>query len=149
MGCRDCGWPSTNGPSAPSKRELRGLRASDDAVADLIASGAAYVDAALADQALFLVLFEVRRTETQPAAAASTFAVLIGAVSHAVASGRLHPDVDALTAATRFWAMTHGTLVLVCTGALPTSAPDDHLPAMYIAQLVALGDDPHRAELMD
>ena len=43
--------------------------------------------------------------------------------------------------------MTHGTLVLVCTGALPTSAPDDHLPAMYIAQLVALGDDPHRAEL--
>ena len=73
---------------------LRGLRASDDAVADLIASGAAYVDAALADQALFLVLFEVRRTETQPAAAASTFAVLIGAVSRAVASGRLHPDVD-------------------------------------------------------
>ncbi len=124
---------------------LRELKQTDDAVADLVAAGAAYADRALADRALFHVLFEVRRTDTQPASAAVTFAVLVGAVERAVAAGRLARRCDPIAVAIRLWAMTHGMLVLVCTEALPESALDDHLPPMYIAQLVALGDEPRRA----
>jgi AcrR family transcriptional regulator len=125
--------------------QLRELERSDDPVADLIATGRAYVDRALADPTLFFALFEVRQTSTQPTSAAMTFAVLVDAVERAVTGGRLRRGTDAITAATRLWAMTHGVLVLVSTGALPRSALDDHLPPMYAAQLVSLGDGPRRA----
>lgn len=124
---------------------LRELEFTDDPVADLIATGAAYVDRALADRALFFALFEVRQTARQPMSAAMTFAVLVDAVRRAVDAGRLHRGTDAIAAATRLWAMTHGVLVLVSTGALPASALDEHLPPMFAAQLVALGDGPRRA----
>ncbi|MEO5899148.1 MAG: TetR/AcrR family transcriptional regulator [Ilumatobacteraceae bacterium] len=124
---------------------LRELEQTDDPVADLIAAGAAYAERALADRTLFLALFEVRRTETQPASAAATFGVLVDAVERAVAAGRLASRTDPIATAIRLWAMTHGVLVLVCTEALPESALDDHLPPMYVAQLVSLGDGPRRA----
>lgn len=124
---------------------LRGLKTTDDPVADLIAAGAAYADQALADRALFHALFEVRRTETQPASAAATFAVLVACIERAVDAGRLARRCDPIATAIRLWSMTHGVLVLVSTEALPESALDDHLPPMYIAQLVALGDGPRRA----
>ncbi len=124
---------------------LRRLEETDDPVADLVAKGAAYADQALADRALFHALFEVRRTDTQPASAAITFAVLVGAVERAVAGGRLASRCDPIATAIRLWAMTHGVLVLVSTEALPETALDDHLPPMYTAQLVALGDGPRKA----
>lgn len=124
---------------------LRELEKTDDPVADLIAAGAAYADRALDDRALFHAMFEVRRTETQPAVAAATFAVLVECIERAVDVGRLANRCDPIATAIRLWAMTHGVLMLVSTDALPASALDDHLPPMYIAQLVALGDGPRRA----
>ncbi|MEP1126333.1 MAG: TetR/AcrR family transcriptional regulator [Ilumatobacter sp.] len=124
---------------------LRQLDETDDPVADLVASGVAYAEQSLADPALFHALFEVRRTDTQPASAVMTFAVLVGAVERAVAAGRLASRCDPIATAIRLWAMTHGVLVLVSTQALPDTALDDHLPPMYTAQLVAQGDGPRRA----
>lgn len=116
-----------------------------DPVADLVASGAAYVRTARADPARYRAMFDIRREHRQPATAAMTFAVLVAGVERAVAEGRLARRTDAVAAATRLWAMTHGVVMLVLTEALPPEALDAHLPPMYAAQLVAWGDGPRRA----
>src|SRR5262249_50298643 len=59
-----------------------------DPVADLVASGAAYVRTALDDPALYRAMFDIRREHRQPVAAAMTFAVLVGGGERAVAPGR-------------------------------------------------------------
>ncbi|HEX7135296.1 MAG TPA: TetR-like C-terminal domain-containing protein, partial [Iamia sp.] len=122
--------------------ELRTVVPTTDPVADLVASGSAYVDSALAEPALYRVMFDIRREGRQPAAASMTFAVLVAGVERAMAEGRLEARTDALAAATRLWAMTHGVVTLVINGALPEAALDEHLPPMYAAQLVAWGDGP-------
>jgi hypothetical protein len=73
-----------------------------------------------------------------------TFAVLVEGIERCTAEGRLARRTDAGALATRLWALTHGVLVLVLDDALPPEAVDDHLPAMYEAQLVAAGDGPRR-----
>lgn len=124
---------------------LAALEPTADPVADLVASGSAYVGAALAEPALYRVMFDIDARGRSPAAASMTFAVLVAGVERAVAEDRLVPRTDALAAATRLWAMTHGVLTLVLAGALPRAALDEHLPPMYVAQLVAWGDRPRRA----
>lgn len=125
--------------------ELLALAPTGDPVADLVASGSAYVGAALAEPALYRVMFDIRRESRQPPAASMTFAVLVGGVERAVVAGRLAGRTDALAAATRLWSMTHGVVSLVVARALPESALDEHLPPMYTAQLVAWGDGPRKA----
>lgn len=125
--------------------ELVTLVPTGDPVADLVASGSAYVGAALAEPALYRVMFDIRREGRQPVAASMTFAVLVAGVERAVAAGRLGPRTDAVAAATRLWAMTHGVVTLVLAEALPEAALDEHLPPMYTALLVALGDGPRKA----
>ena len=124
---------------------LAAVPSTADPVADLVASGAAYVRTALADPALYRAMFDIRREHRQPAAAAMTFAVLVGGVERAVAEGRLARRTEAVAAATRLWAMTHGVVALVLADALPPPALDEHLPPMSAAQLVAWGDGPRRA----
>jgi AcrR family transcriptional regulator len=116
-----------------------------DPVADLVASGQVYVWFALEEPALYQTMFDIRRDPRQPPAASMTFAVLVAAVERAQAEGRLTAKVDGVAAATRLWAMTHGVISLVLAGALPESALDEHLPPMYVAQLVAWGDGPRKA----
>ncbi len=124
---------------------LAALPATADPVADLVASGRAYVDLGVAEPALYRSLFDVRRSAPQPRTAAMTFAVLVGGVERARAAGRLHRGTDLMDAATRLWAMTHGVVSLVIGGALPPDATHQHLPSMYGAQLRAWGDGPRKA----
>ena len=125
--------------------ELQHVPVTADPVADLVASGRVYVQAGLADPALYQVMFDVRRDHRQPPGAAMTFAVLVTGVERAVVAGRLAERTDALAAATRLWAMTHGVITLVQAHALPEAAIEEHLPPMYTAQLVAWGDGPRKA----
>jgi AcrR family transcriptional regulator len=124
---------------------LARLPATADPVADLVASGEAYVRAAVADPALYRVMFDIDRDPRQPATASMTFAVLVAGVERACAAGRLDRRLDPIAAATRLWAMTHGVVSLVLARALPEGALGEHLPPMYAAQLVAWGDGPRRA----
>lgn len=116
-----------------------------DPVADLVAAGATYARFALAEPSLYLALFDIRRSSSQPAAAAISFAVLVTGVERAADEGRLSRRTDTVAAATRFWAMAHGVVTLVLNGALPPEAVDDHLPPMISALLVQLGDGPRTA----
>lgn len=125
--------------------ELVRLHPTADPVADLVASGAAYVLAARADPALYRVMFDIYRDPRQPASASITFAVLVAGVERAQSGRRISPKVDPVDAATQLWAMTHGVVSLVLARALPPEALDEHLPPMYAAQLVAWGDGPRRA----
>ncbi len=125
--------------------ELLALRPTADPVADLVASGSVYVDAALAEPALYRAMFDIRREGRQPVTASMTFAVLVAGVERAVAEGRLAARTDPLAAATRLWATAHGVVSLVLARALPESALDEHLPPMLTAQLVAWGDGPRKA----
>ncbi|HEV7720781.1 MAG TPA: TetR-like C-terminal domain-containing protein [Iamia sp.] len=125
--------------------ELIALRPTTDPVADLVSTGSAYVFAALADPALYRVMFDIGRDPRQPMSASMTFAVLVAGVERAQADDRLDPKVEPIPAATQLWAMTHGVVSLVLAEALPTAALDEHLPPMYTAQLVAWGDGPRRA----
>lgn len=124
---------------------LAAVARTSDPVADLVASGRAYVDTAVADPALYRAMFDIRREHRQPATAAMTFAVLVDGVERAVADGRLARRADPVAMATRLWAMTHGVVMLVLVEALPHEGLDEHLPPMITAQLVALGDGPRRA----
>lgn len=125
--------------------ELIALTPTADPVADLVTSGSLYVDAALAEPALYRAMFDVRGERRQPASAAMTFAVLVGGVERAMAQRRLGPSTDPVAAATQLWAMTHGVVTLVLSRALPEPALDEHLPPMYTAQLIAWGDGPRKA----
>ncbi len=125
--------------------ELVALRPTSDPVADLVASGSAYVLAALADPALYRVMFDIGRDPRQPASASMTFAVLVAGVERAQVGDRIDPADEPIPAATQLWAMTHGVVSLVLAQALPEAALDEHLPPMYTAQLVAWGDGPRRA----
>lgn len=125
--------------------ELTALRPTADPIADLVASGRAYVVSAMADPGLYRVMFDIGRDPRQPVAASMTFAVLVAGVERAQARDRLDAKVDAVDAATRLWAMTHGVVTLVLAEALPEAALDEHLPPMYVAQLVAWGDGPRKA----
>jgi AcrR family transcriptional regulator len=125
--------------------ELVALRSTTDPVADLVASGRAYVLAAQADPALYRVMFDIGRDPRQPVTASMTFAVLVAGVERAQAADRLDPTVDPIAAATQLWAMTHGVVSLVLAEALPETALDEHLTPMYTAQLVAWGDGPRKA----
>lgn len=124
---------------------LADVAATDDPVADLVATGAAYVRFALAEPVLYQAMFDIGRSSAQPPTASISFAVLVAAVERSVTEGRLSRGSDALAAATRFWAMSHGVISLVLSGALPPEAVDGHLPPMIAALLVQLGDGPRRA----
>lgn len=125
--------------------QLAEVEQTDDPVADMVSAGAAYVRFAVAEPALYLAMFDIGRSRQQPPAASMTFAVLVGGVERAVAAGRLGARTDAVAAATRFWAVAHGVVDLVVNGALPPGAADEHLPQVFTALLVALGDGPRRA----
>lgn len=116
-----------------------------DPITDLVASGQTYAIFAIDEPALYQAMFDIRREPRQPVAASITFAVLVTGVERARAEGRLSPKLDAIAAATRLWAMTHGVISLVLAGALPEAALDEHLPPMYVAQLIAWGDGPRKA----
>ncbi|MGD9572705.1 MAG: TetR/AcrR family transcriptional regulator [Thermoleophilia bacterium] len=125
---------------------LARLRPTDDPVRDLTATGTAYVLNALANPHLYARMFDGRGGAPPPPEAATAFDVLVDATRRAVEAGRFDAGTDARGAALELWAMTHGLVSLVITGAL---GPEDlvaHLPRMSVAAFTGLGDERARAE---
>jgi len=126
-------------------RRLKELAHTDDSVADLTAVGRSYVANALDNPNLYLMMFDNRQALDDPDAAAAGFEVLISSARRARADRRFARSCDPQAAATQLWAMTHGMVMLVLTGALPPDSLPAHLPAMWATAYVGFGDRPQLA----
>lgn len=106
-----------------------------------MAIGSAYVGNALTHPALYLTMFDARRQLEDDAEADTTFHVLVAAVEWARAEGRFAASTSSEGAALQLWALTHGMVMLVLTGALGREVLAAHLPAMATAAFVGFGDE--------
>lgn len=108
--------------------QLAKVRPSADPLDDLIRTGLAYRDSALADPHLFAMMFG-GQTTLPPAAAARTVAgtalgPLRAAVERAVEEHELRPGTDAAAASLTLWTTVHGWAELQLRGFLPPGAAD-------------------------
>ncbi len=124
---------------------LENLDRTGDAVTDLTSVGSAYVANALTSPNLYQTMFDNRHPLDDPQIATASFDVLVQAAARARAAKRFSRTVDPGAAATRLWAMTHGIVMLVLTGALVRDDLTHHLPAMWASAYVGFGDRPHQA----
>lgn len=122
---------------------LAAVMATDDPVRDLMAVGAAYLDNALADPALYRAMFDDVAELLDSEAAARTFQVLVSCAVRAKQGGRFADTADPEALATQLWAIGHGLAMLVVTGVLPEAALD-HARATAAALFLAAGDEPDR-----
>ncbi|GAA3381712.1 TetR/AcrR family transcriptional regulator [Cryptosporangium minutisporangium] len=124
---------------------LRTMAGTDDPVRDAMALASGYAANACTNPALYRAMFDTRYDLDDPLAADETFGALIGALGRAVEVGRFDPDTDPTGAAVELWAMAHGLIMLILTGALPFPTLAEHLPSMAVAAFVGFGDDPAAA----
>ncbi len=125
---------------------LEGIEADPDPVRHLADLGVAYVSNALANPDLYRVMFDATSDLPDPGAADAAFAPLVAGARRAQELGRFRADVVPEDVALRYWADGHGVTSLAVTGVLPTDDLLRHAPAMEVAQFVAAGDDPDRAQ---
>jgi AcrR family transcriptional regulator len=115
---------------------------SDDAVCDLAALGAAYLENALAHPDLYRAMFDAAADLDDPAAADRSFGRLVEAAVRARAAGRFSAEFDPAAVATRFWAAGHGLASLVVTQVLPAEVVAEHAAELAVGVFVAAGDRP-------
>jgi AcrR family transcriptional regulator len=119
----------------------------DDAVADLVACGLAYLDAALAEPELYQAMFNHRPPQGDDAGS-GVFDLLVVRTRRCVDRGRF-PDADPSrcpTWAGEVWTAVHGTVTLGLAGIIP----DDQLRHLLAGTLyrlaVGFGDYPDAAQ---
>jgi AcrR family transcriptional regulator len=117
-----------------------------DPVRHLAALGRAYVGNALANPDLYRVMFDATWALPDPAGAAAAFEPLVAGARRAQDRGRFDPDADPADIALRYWADGHGVTSLTVTGVLTVDDLHRHAPALQVAQFVAAGDSPERAQ---
>jgi len=117
-----------------------------DPVRHLADLGVAYVRNALASPDLYRVMFDAASDLPDPTAAAAAFEPLVAGARRAQDLGRFRSDADPEDIALRYWADGHGVTSLTVTGVLTTEDLHRLAPAMEVAQFVAAGDAPERAQ---
>lgn len=115
-------------------------------VEHLAALGVAYIHNAVATPDLYRVMFDASWDLPDPQAASAAFDPLVMGTRRAQELGRFHRHAVAEAIAVRYWADGHGVTPLAVTGVLSPAGLHTHAPAMQLAQFVAAGDDPDRAE---
>lgn len=113
-----------------------------DPVRHLADLGVAYTEHALANPALYRVMFDAAADLPDPEVAAAGFQPLVDAVRDATRLGRFAPATDAGAVATRFWASGHGLVSLVVGGVLPVHELAHHATEVAIALFISAGDEP-------
>jgi AcrR family transcriptional regulator len=116
----------------------RAVPKTDDPVADLLELGLAYRGWAVANPALYGVMFGRR---VQPERSVEDDVVqailpLLDAISRAVESGFLRP-LDPLLIATSVWAGVHGLVSLELAGLVRTPLPPEELYAEHLSAVMA------------
>ena len=130
---------------------VREVPETDDPVADLLAGGLAYSSFALANPQLYRLVFGLASVDAGGPWATpegrDAFSVLLGHVDRVIEAGRFD-DGDALAAATKVLATTHGFLLLVLGGFIADSGQDVGalIGPLTVDLMVGLGDSREAAQ---
>lgn len=129
-------------------RILSAVAPADDALEQVVATGLAYRDSAMADPHLFALMFAGPTLLPAAARARTVAGTALGplreAVDRAVDAQVLRPDTDPVTASLTLWSTVHGWAVLQLRGVLPPGAAD-RLDAALRAVLNGWRTDPRTA----
>lgn len=110
------------------RRRLAAVRPGSDALDDLVRTGLAYRDSAVADPHLFTLMFGGPTLLPAPARARTVAGTALGplreAVDRAVDEKALRPDTDPAAASVTLWTTVHGWATLQLRGFLPPGAAD-------------------------
>ena len=124
---------------------LARLQSSEDPVADLAATGAAYAASARRSPELYALMFDGSLPLPDEAAADGSLGQLISAVRRCVAAVRFAATLDVAGFATEIWLFGHGACMLFVTGVLPFEAVEPVTWSGLARLYSAAGDDPERA----
>jgi AcrR family transcriptional regulator len=125
---------------------LDALPPTDDPVADLVAAGAAFYAAGLAEPYLYRAMFLDPPVEDDDIGG-GVYRRLLALVERCLAAGRF-PAGDAGLApvwAAELWSLRHGMVTMAVTGMLPTDQARFVVDDMTYRLLVGFGDEPDRA----
>lgn len=125
---------------------LSAVSATDDPVADLAETGAAYVASARENPELYVLMFDGSLPLPDADAADAALLRLVDAVQRAVDAGRFDPSVDVVAFANELWMLGHGACMLVTTGVLTFDQVEPTVLSALTHLYAAAGDDPPQAD---
>ncbi len=123
---------------------LSAVSATDDPVADLAETGAAYVASARDTPELYVLMFDGSLPLPDADAADAALLRLVDAVQRAVDAGRFAPSIDAVALANELWMLGHGACMLVTTGVLAFEQVEPVVLSALARLYRAAGDDSDR-----
>ena len=123
---------------------LEAVSPTDDPVADVAASGGAYVFNALANPHLYRFMF-MEPIDVPDEVGESTFETLVTGVERAIQAGRFD-KADPYGLATQLWSMAHGIVTLHLAGLFTLEEAIECLTEMGKNLFVGFGDDRAAAE---
>ena len=124
---------------------LARLSSSDDPVADLAATGAAYAASARRSPEFYALMFDGSLPLPDEAAADGALGHLVAAVQRCVDSGRFVSSLDAVGFAHEVWLFGHGACMLFVTGVMPFEVVEPVMRSGLARLYSAAGEDPERA----
>ncbi len=124
---------------------LTALSATDDAVSDLAAAGAAYAASARCNPDLYALMFDGSLPLPDRHAADTTLQHLVDTVQRAMDSGRLEPTIDAGAFAKELWMLGHGACMLFVAGVQTFEQVEPIVTSGLLRLYHAAGDDPEEA----
>lgn len=123
---------------------LDAVTPSEDPVADVAASGGAYVFNALANAHLYRFMF-MEPIDVGDEVGEATFETLVAGVERSIQAGRFD-KADPYALATQLWAMTHGIVTLHLARLLTLDEAIECMTEMGKNLFVGFGDDPASAQ---
>ncbi len=121
---------------------LAAVRRTRDPVADLTASGSAYVSNGLQNPHLYRAMFLTRQVnEGDTEVGADVFATLVGFVQRCLDAGRFPYVADAQSGAYQCWMLTHASVASLLAGILDPTTTATVLTALAETCYVGFGDD--------
>lgn len=123
---------------------LERVGSTDDPVADVAASGGAYLFNALANAHLYRFMF-MEQIDPDDDAGEATFERLVTGVERAIQSGRWK-TADPYAIATQLWALTHGIVTLHLAGLMTIQEAIECVVDGGRNLFIGFGDDPETAE---
>jgi AcrR family transcriptional regulator len=124
---------------------LAALADSEDPVADLAATGAAYAASARRIPELYALMFDGSLPLPDERAADTTLGRLVRAVQRCIDARRFAAEADPVLLANEIWMFGHGACMLFVTGVMPFEAVEPVMRSGLVRLYAGAGDDPGSA----